>query len=356
MRPEGTQCSPWPTELRVTGARTHPTPPHMADSRLKSSERALQVRFSFRRALTALFLLVFLPLTLSGDQSVEKPDRTPRPEQSVAIRYTPLPWDRDRAGSVRVAGVWRVEADDVRLGGMSGLASADGHLLAVTDSGTIIGLPRPGEEGAATFRDLPAGPGSPFWKKYRDAESLAPANAGQGWWVGFEFQHSLYLFDREFRRPLRRLLFAKDRWSANAGVEALANEGGDLLLIPETGREVLRLRGGTLSSFPLAGAQGAPADAVSLADGRILVLLRQLRPWGLVNRIAQLRRDGRGYRLRSVGVVPLGRLDNVEGIAAEPRPNGGTRLWLITDNDFSKRRRTLLIAVDTAPKRRRRGA
>ena len=41
----------------------------------------------------------------------------------------------------------------------------------------------------------------------------------------------------------------------------------------------------------------------------------------------------------------LGPLDNAEALAAEPIA-GGTRLWLMTDDNFSWPMRTLLVALD----------
>jgi hypothetical protein len=78
----------------------------------------------------------------------------------------------------------------------------------------------------------------------------------------------------------------------------------------------------------------------------VIVLLRKVRPWGIVNQLAWLMKEDERYELRPLGIVPLGPFDNLEGVAAERRADGRTRLWLVTDNDFSERRRTLLIAVD----------
>jgi len=50
--------------------------------------------------------------------------------------------------------------------------------------------------------------------------------------------------------------------------------------------------------------------------------------------------------VRSIARIALGARDNVEAIAAEPRAGGGTRLWLLTDNDFRPRAPTLLVALD----------
>lgn len=334
----------------VTGDRgkTRPLQRLMRDSRLKAAERPLQARFSFGKRIL-LITLAFSILLLSGDRNWEKPNRKPLPERTVAVRYIPLPRDEGGEGELKLSGLWRVEAEDPRLGGVSGLVATSDHLLAVTDSGSVIRLPRPGHGRVATIRDLPTGPGSPYWKKYRDAESLAPDPEGRGWWVGFEFQHSLYLYDRDLSRALHRTVFPETRWKPNKGIEALVSVMDGLLLIPETGREVLWRHEGRLTTDPLPGADGAPADAVRLPDGRVLVLLRAVRPWGLTNRIALLRRQGASYALQSLGTLPLSAFDNVEGIAADARTDGGIRLWLMTDNDFSERRPTLLMTVDLPP-------
>jgi len=53
-----------------------------------------------------------------------------------------------------------------------------------------------------------------------------------------------------------------------------------------------------------------------------------------------------GLELKKLASLSLGPTANVEGITAEPRPGGGTRLWLVTDNDFRPRAPTLLVALD----------
>ena len=317
----------------------------MGVSRLNRAERLLQPRFSLSRLIRPLLLLCG-SLLLAGDSSWDRPDRTPRPERSVAVRYIPLPLPPASDGKLTLTGLWRLEMTDPRLGGVSGLAVNGARLLAVTDSGSVLDLPRPGQGTMAIVRDLPDGPGSRFWKKYRDSESIARDPLGRGWWVGFEFQHSLYLYDLEFRRALRRIGFAEDRWPPNKSLEAIVPAGPGLLVIPETGREVLQIEEGRIATQALVGATGAPADAVRLPDGRVMVLLRSVRPWGLRNELAELVRSGAGYRLRPLGQLPLGPLDNAEGISVEQRPDGQVRLWVVTDNDFSGRRPTLLMAVD----------
>ena len=38
-------------------------------------------------------------------------------------------------------------------------------------------------------------------------------------------------------------------------------------------------------------------------------------------------------------------------LAAAPLADGGTRLWIMTDDDFSASRRTLLVAIDVPANR-----
>jgi hypothetical protein len=42
-------------------------------------------------------------------------------------------------------------------------------------------------------------------------------------------------------------------------------------------------------------------------------------------------------------------IDNFEGVAAAPSPSGGLRFYLISDDNFSKSQRTLLVAFDWRP-------
>jgi hypothetical protein len=59
-----------------------------------------------------------------------------------------------------------------------------------------------------------------------------------------------------------------------------------------------------------------------------------------------------GFRITDRKELRLGALDNIEGIAVESRAGGSTRLWMISDDNFQRPLRTLLLAVDLPPKRR----
>ena len=52
-------------------------------------------------------------------------------------------------------------------------------------------------------------------------------------------------------------------------------------------------------------------------------------------------------RLAELGAA-LNNVDNFEGITVRPREDGGVRIFIISDDNFSERQRTLLMAFDLA--------
>lgn len=216
----------------------------------------------------------------------------------------------------RLAGAWELRSAEPRIGGLSGLAVDGGRLLALSDGGMLVWLPRPGQQADSEIRPLPAVAGNPHRKIGRDSEALLRVPDGRGWWVAFEQRHQLILYDGSFRRMLASVPITGQGFRRNRGIEALS--GGD----PLTWH---------------AESSGA-SDAAPLPGGGMVLLKRSFGPGGFRASIAGI--GSKPLRL------PTGRLDNVEGLAAEPLANGRIRLWVISDNDFSRWRRTLLLAVD----------
>lgn len=245
------------------------------------------------------------------------------------------------------------------MAGLSGLALTGPHselaqrsggrpgLLALTDSGAIVELPRPGEGRIGWFRDLPDGPGYPNFRLYRDSEAVVAE--GDSLLVTFETRHSLWRFGHD--GGIARMRLPARGWSTNKGVEAMVRDrAGRLLLMPEASDWLLRLTPGRgLERIALEGRTGGIAEATRLPDGRIIVAVREVDFGGLTNRLAWLEAEGAGYRLRPVATLPLGLLDNVEGLVAEPGPDGSTTLWAVTDDDGW--RRSLMLRMEIAPSR-----
>lgn len=316
----------------------------MDDSRSTDAERPMQR--IFRKSSLFNYLALALAIIAFHAWAKTLPNRRDLSDAQVAVRFTPARFDPAGFAPLRLAGVWKVEIGDSRFGGVSALAVDEGRLLALTDSGTVIRLPKPGEPGAAFVQDLGEGPGRAEFKSNRDSEALARDPAGRGWWVAFESRHQLWLFDPAFRKGLRRIGLGRDRWHHNRGVEGMVADGDVLTLFPESGRQRLELRDGRVAVYRLANRFGSIADAVRLPDGRLLLVTRQPKPGGLAKHLVIAQRVGDGtMAMRPLASLGLGATDNVEAIAAEPHA-GGMRLWLMTDNDFRARAPTYLVALD----------
>ena len=240
-------------------------------------------------------------------------------EARVAVRFQPATIGAI-AAPARVSGAWAVSASDGRFGGVSGLAIDRGKLLGLSDAGMLLWLDRPGTaHPAVTIRALPVVAGPATRKIGRDSEALLRDPGGRGWWVAFEQYHSVLLYDAGFERLLKRIPVFNPAFTDNHGIEALATNGR-------------RVRW-------LAESSGA-SDAALLPDGTTMLLERRIGPGGVSSWLVW---DGRRVAL------PLGWSDKPEALTAEPLANGGTRLWVMTDNDLSAWRRTLLVAIDLPP-------
>ena len=320
----------------------------MHDRQAIEAERRLQPRFSIFAPL--LFLLPPLCVLLFAWFLELTPDREERGQRFARIAFQPVQLDSAGFAPLRLAGAWKLSSEDPRFGGISGLVVQPGGLVALSDSGVLIRFPKPRSgEAAAHLGELPDGPGSPRFKRDRDAEALLADPSGRGWWVAFEFRHELWLYDARFERALQRVRFGIDRWHPNLGIEALAAAGDDLLAVPELAESILRIRGAQALHAPLRGGHARISDAAALPNGDVLLLERRVTLRGFASALVMLEQEGQDYRTGKRFELPLGRLDNAEALAAEALPGGAVRLWLVTDDNYQPPFRTLLVALDMPP-------
>ena len=299
------------------------------DRTLLKPERRLQPAFSKGKLFSSL--AVALPIFAASVWHYGQPTRWPGPDRVVS----------GRAMAVKVGDglrAWRLSAPDSRFGGLSALAVERGELVALTDSGVVARFDPPGDGSSLriALHDLPDGPGSARYKAGRDSESLLADRGGRGWWVGFENSHSLWLFDRAFGRVLEKRELDVD-WLPNRGAEALVDGREGVMVLPEGGGAVV---GGRMI------APAWNADATRMPDGRLVLLIRRPGLSGFDNQLWIS--AGAGKPARRIA-LDLGWLDNMEGIAAAPLPDGGTRLWIVSDDNFRPWMRTLLVSLDLGP-------
>jgi hypothetical protein len=318
----------------------------MPDSPSLDAERLLQRIFRKASLFNALTLGLMAGLILAAHCWLAAiPNRQDRPHALAEVRFTPAGFTPAGFAPLKFAGAWKVEIADSRFGGVSALAIDGNQLIALTDSGTVIRFPKPGMAGLSLVHDLSDGPGRAGFKKNRDSEALARDPVGRGWWVAFENWDQLWLYDSAFRNVLRRIDLGRERWKANKGVEAMVADQNALIIFPEAGGEWLEVRDRAIRSRPIFSRYGYISDAARLPDGRLLLVTRQFGPAGIAKQLVVAEESDGEVSLRPLASLGLGATDNVEAIAAEPRANG-TRLWLMTDNDFRARAPTYLVALD----------
>lgn len=293
-------------------------------------------------------------------------------EQWVAagVVATPVELGVSEVGRLRFRGGLALSAP-APFGGISGLdVLEDGRLIAVTDSANwlmadlvldedeaLIGLSNARmafmrDETGALFPNKAAG----------DAEALVQMPDGR-FAVAFEQTQTIRIYDLNRDGPFGAAsagpaLAGASRLWPNAGLEALAaDEDGALIVGAEGGGGATPLwraplgatepapqigRYVTASGFSLTGLDRAP-------DGAFFALERLFAPIlgarARITRIASLEGE------RIVGeelalLAPPMPVDNFEGIAAVRLASGAVRIYIISDDNFSTRQRTLLYAFD----------
>lgn len=315
-------------------------------------ERRVQRSFSF----SEVFQLLAFVLAFYGAWRAlgSMPNRVELGPVTTELRLDPAGLEAKAFKRLSLVGAWELRSPDPRFGGFSALVLHEGNLLALTDRGAVASFSKPGVNSLSTvtMRDLPDGPGNRNHIWNRDSEALARDPLGRGWWVAFEVRHELWLYDPAFTRGLKRVRLGQKRWPLNKGAEGLvALPGPELLIFVERSGQLFRMRGPTAKAQAVARKRGGISDATVLPDGRIALIERDIGVTGFKNVLALVDRYEGGLRVIERFDLPAGTLTNLEGLAAEARPDGSTRLWIISDDNFQRPLRTLLLAVDLPPKR-----
>ncbi|MDX2233020.1 MAG: esterase-like activity of phytase family protein [Hyphomonadaceae bacterium] len=296
----------------------------------------------------------------------------------LAVRATPLAPDAPdlaAVGALTFRGGLALSSDDARFGGLSGLYVAeDGNLLAVTDQGdwfaARIVLDAQGALKGLVDGRMSAlrGPdGAPLTDKaLADAEGLARLPDGR-FAVTFERIHAVRLYDLDGLGPTAApvgavALDGTDALTANDSLEAVA-AFDDRLLIGAEGVDRPRA---PFWLAPLADpAPAAPAGRTEtsaryglvaldrLPDGDFLAMERFFAPL-IGPRIAIVRvsaarlleTPAQWTRETVAELNPPVALDNFEGLAVTRGPAGGVRIYIVSDDNFSRTQRTLLYAFD----------
>jgi hypothetical protein len=266
-----------------------------------------------------------------------------------------------------LAGSWELSSRNPLFGGLSGLArlpqDQGGGLLAVTDEGHFAWIAlEGGAPVSAALSAMQRAGGQPFSSKQEmDAEGLIYQDGIA--LVSFERNHRIEAFALGHCGTAARAARVASLPETQEGREVDPNQGAEaIFLTPE----------GTLG-FGYEGTLGISSLGEVLADGTARWTgARAPAPMlhGLVAKEIAVRPETgealpvflfrawdplRGNRVElrwgksDQGVIRISRpapVDNFEGLASEWLEDGRLRLWIISDDNFNPRQRTLLFAFD----------
>ncbi len=323
--------------------------------------------------------LVAAMLTLAVAACAPSAADAPITEQwrALAVETEPVAFSPERVGDLVFRGGLELRADAESFGGLSGLEVLDdGRLVAISDTGmwfeALLALDGEGrlvglsDTRVAFMRDEA---GEPFAEKENgDAEGLTQLGDGR-FAVSFEQTQSIRIYDLNRDGPFGAALAGPAlggvrELPANAGLEALSVDADGALLVGAEGGggDTPLWRAGLGASAPAASTQSyALRDGFSLTgmdrlpDGGFVAIERFYAPViGARARIVRFTDEALRGDAPVVGVqlaliaTPLP-VDNFEAIAAVRMPDGATRLYILSDDNFNRRQRTLLLAFDVAP-------
>ena len=299
------------------------------------------------------------------------PDRpSTRDQTAIGLRTSPVALNskdptQNRVGSFTYAGGLEISGVGTnQLHGLSDIAVLSGdRLVAVTDEGTTFEA-RLVLDASGRLSDVRDGQlsrlvdrgGHPLrGKRWADAEGLAVMPDGDRL-VSFEREHRIWLYPGGDGRPVP-VAAPPVAFPENEGIEAMVlylpagptaylagSEGGKVWLCSTLAACRLTTLGAMVpSGFALTG-MAAYDDAGSLVllgraydvkDGaRAVVRMLAPRSVDMPRVLAELRIE-----------APLTR-DNFEGVAAVRRSGGVVRLYLMSDDNFSAKQHTYLLAFD----------
>lgn len=316
----------------------------------------------WRMALLALVVVALGPGTFVRPESGLRTD----PVKNIAV--DPINLGPPPPGLLRLTGSWRMTSEHGWFGGFSSLVAGPGQtLVAATDRGFLLGLDLAGDRPQAipgSFRFV--GVSGRGRREYVDMEAITRDPATNTLWASFENDNLVMRFAPDGTRAI----YAPPemaKWDENSGPETMERLADGRFLILSEGLEdnatddrpaLLYPRDPLGEGKPLAfrfdcRAAYSPVDATQLPDGRVLILMRQVRytipaTFDAVIMVADLAAIRSGSHWRGEVIQRLegpGFGENFEGIGFVPDPSDRRKgsIWVVADDNFSIFQRSLLL-------------
>jgi hypothetical protein len=308
--------------------------------------------------------------------------------EPIAIEASPIPIPENykNLGPLRPVSAMRLTSKDVRFGGWSALeVRRDGSLLLLSDRAFVMRgrLEMKSGNGVVGIKDARIGAlrdydGQAAQRKRGDSEGLARLKNGQHV-VSFELEPRLQFYDfdlmGESALPKGAPALAQvEKLSANAELEAVTvMPDGAILTGSERGfggddnavwwRVPADAKVGEAPIEPLTTIKlptnFSLTELAAAPDGSVFALFRSYLPiLGARAQIWRYRLIDENGKTRAEGEklaaleTPFP-VDNYEGLAVTARPDGGLRLYVISDDNYRAEQKTILLAFEMNPPSRR---
>lgn len=293
--------------------------------------------------------------------------------RGIEVTGSAVAFPETRIGRLRYRGGLELSSPSGAFGGLSGMEVLENErLIAVSDNGdwfeARLELDEAGDlVGTRDWRTalMRDETGAPFPSKSAgDSEDLAQMTDGR-FAVSFEQTQTIRIYDLNRDGPFGPavagpVMAEAQRLPDNSGLEAIvATSSGELIIGAEGGgarttpiwrvsldaQEPVPPR----TRYPLASGYSL-TSLDRLPDGGYVALERFFAP--VIGPRARITRFHFNAEGAIVDVEELARLappmpvDNFEAISAIRGPDGATRLYIVSDENFSRRQRTLLLAFD----------
>lgn len=321
--------------------------------------------------LRALFCGAALALAACSGSSADPP--IAEQWRGLNVTVAPVDFGTETVGRLRYRGGVELSSPQSEFGGLSGMeVLEDGRLVAISDNGDWF-------EAALVLNDAGDLVGTRDWrtafmrdedgepfpdKEAGDSEDLAQLTDGR-FAVSFEQTQSIRIYDLNRDGPFGpaargpQLDDIRDL-PDNNGLEALTSSGeGELIVGSEgDGTSHARIWRARLDArtpvAPSAEYRLEPGYSLTsldrLPDGSYVALERFFAPViGARARITHFNFDADGAIANVellATIAPPMPVDNFEAISAVRGADGATRLYIVSDDNFSRRQRTLLLAFD----------
>ncbi len=288
------------------------------------------------------------------------------------LAVTPLDLPSIEAGPDMVAvAAWELSSENKHFGGYSALLvredDAAPAFFAASDRGRFLRFDlRDGEPEFGAIAGSVANT-----KDAIDVEAVTSDPATGRLWFAYEGRNLIERRNASLGDAARAKPGAMERWGENSGPEAIVRlADGQFIVLSEGPRATYGTEHAALlfaddpvksvkvAAFTFTPPSGyRPVDMAQLPDGRVLILVRRFIP-ALPPRFETkvLLADPQGIVAGGIWtgqtiatIAPPLPSDNYEGMDVVTRPDGGTDIWLIADDNLATFQRTLLLKLSWQP-------